>query len=639
MTTRLEFRKSQGVVPFGVGAIIDFPEESLMMAGLDAWPTESAEGEALSRMLKATQVFDGRLAKRLSTNLSRKFDYFLSPVEAPEGFGFGTGIDGRGLMPFVRFPNWHFCPRCRVLKRIAWNTQAGGKNKDSQLRCSHTGRRTKGKAKPCGMLPVYRRPYLAPVRFVAACENGHIMDFPWDNWAHLSTKASCGAGNGHLYLYSTPAAGLAGVVVECVSCGAKRTMAGSFRRNTLDKVYGGICPSERPWLGPDATESSCSKTPQTVQRGASNAYFARVVTSILIPPYSALVQQILDQPDTWSEIKAVPIVDGVPHEPLLRVMARNRGVDPDVFVEAVAERLRFESEDSGGATVGEISDEEYRFAEYKAFLGTRPPKQERHDFDTKARSPNSYGGWFSELFDSVVLVPRLRETRVLTGFSRIVPPEALDCAPAALSRKTKNWLPGFTVRGEGIFLRLNSSSLNSWLRITAVGSRTTALRERISASGRSNAASAISNNPDFILVHTLAHLLIRQLAFECGYDSSSMRERLYVSRSPGREMHGLLIYTASGDSEGTLGGLVRQGKCGRLEKTLRAAMENAWICSSDPLCIESEGQGLYSLNLAACHACALMPETSCEFGNILLDRALVIGTPDSPQLGYFSSIL
>jgi hypothetical protein len=145
--------------------------------------------------------------------------------------------------------------------------------------------------------------------------------------------------------------------------------------------------------------------------------------------------------------------------------------------------------------------------------------------------------------------------------------------------------------------------------------------------------------PAQLLIHSFSHLLIRQLSFECGYDSSSLRERLYVSDAAEHPMCGLLIYTASGDSEGTLGGLVRQGEPGRLDATIRAALANAAICSSDPLCIESEGQGTHSLNRAACHACALLPETSCEEGNLLLDRAVVIGTPDQPDLGFFYGLI
>jgi len=138
------------------------------------------------------------------------------------------------------------------------------------------------------------------------------------------------------------------------------------------------------------------------------------------------------------------------------------------------------------------------------------------------------------------------------------------------------------------------------------------------------------------MIHTFSHLLIRQLSFECGYDASSIQERLYVSSGPDG-MAGLLLYTASGDSEGTLGGLVRQGRPEYLADTIKAALENARYCSSDPLCIESEGQGLNSLNLAACHACGLLPETSCELSNMLLDRGLVIGLPEDSECAYFAS--
>jgi hypothetical protein len=146
-------------------------------------------------------------------------------------------------------------------------------------------------------------------------------------------------------------------------------------------------------------------------------------------------------------------------------------------------------------------------------------------------------------------------------------------------------------------------------------------------------------SPELVLIHTFSHLIIRQLAFECGYDSSSIRERIYSSTSVEAPMSGLLLYTASGDSEGTLGGLVRQGEPKNLDNTVKEALANASICSSDPLCIESQGQGTFSLNLAACHTCGLLPETSCEEGNLLLDRVMAIGTPNSTDIGYFGAVL
>ena len=104
-------------------------------------------------------------------------------------------------------------------------------------------------------------------------------------------------------------------------------------------------------------------------------------------------------------------------------------------------------------------------------------------------------------------------------------------------------------------------------------------------------------------------------------------------------MNGFLIYTSSGDSEGSLGGLVRQGRPGNLEKILRESIEDSRWCSADPVCMQvgsEDGQGPDSVNGAACHNCAVIPETSCEEFNMLLDRAFVTGDGENPDLGFFS---
>jgi hypothetical protein len=634
MATQPEFRKSQGVVPFGVGATIDFENESLMSAGLDMWPFEKADGNARAAILNACQVVDGRLARRLSSELGRRIEFFLSPTEAPERASFKKQAQPeRAFMPFVRFPNWYFCPRCRVLKQIPWNTQSGSES----LRCDNKGRRVEGKGEPCGSLPKKRRPALSPVRFVIACQNGHIMDFPWSSWVHHRTNKSCDGQSGDLYLYSTPAAGLAGIVVGCVKCKASRSMAGAFQQDALSDFYGAGCPGERPWLGKNAAEQCQGNLiPQTIQRGASNAYFAKVVSSILIPPYSARIQQILDRPDIWSEIEALPRVEGKLYEPLLRTKAKNLNVDGDAFIRAVADRL---NADNTQPESGALSEERYRYDEYRAYTGPRPPVQERHDFDTEGVPAASYSNWFEHLFEKIVLVKKLRETRVLTGFSRLVPVEALSGPPASLSLRSRNWLPGFSVRGEGIFLQFNKSALQRWAGRKAVLDRVGLLQTRLDGLCAQRSLNPRVLTPQLVLIHSFSHIVIRQLAFDCGYDTSSIRERIYASANPDTPMCGLLLYTASGDSEGTLGGLVRQGEPGNLDKTIKAALVNAAICSSDPLCVESQGQGTYGLNLAACHACALLPETSCEEGNLLLDRVLVLGTTENAEVGYFSNVL
>ena len=93
-----------------------------------------------------------------------------------------------------------------------------------------------------------------------------------------------------------------------------------------------------------------------------------------------------------------------------------------------------------------------------------------------------------------------------------------------------------------------------------------------------------------------------------------------------------------GDSEGTMGGLVRQGRPDRLPKVFARALKSAAWCSADPLCSEGENQGMAGLNRAACHACVLVSETSCEFANALLDRRFLVGESRGLQ-GLFSSYL
>ena len=237
------------------------------------------------------------------------------------------------------------------------------------------------------------------------------------------------------------------------------------------------------------------------------------------------------------------------------------------------------------------------------------------------------------LFSSVVLVHRLREVRVLHGFRRY--DVAADMVNVNLGRGTGiRWLPAVEAFGEGVMLVLDDASLAEWESKPEVQARAQRLEQRRRDTVFGSRFGETS--PRQILMHTLSHLMMRQLAFSSGYSAASLRERVYASTAP-RSESGILIYTAAGDSEGTLGGLVRLGEPPRLAQTVLQALESAAWCSADPVCRESRGQGLGSLNLAACHGCCLVAETSCERSNVLLDRVLVIG--DSTTPGFFSDVI
>jgi hypothetical protein len=387
----------------------------------------------------------------------------------------------------------------------------------------------------------------------------------------------------------------------------------------------------------------CGHFLRVLQRGATNVYFPHVVSSIYLPLWAedvtAEVVAVLEQTHVWALLSQSTVAGRV--DPMrCEVVAGMAGVDAKSLEIAAQRKLdgKMPSRPSGAV----LDEEEFRRSEYQAICdGKVGPQSELY---VEKAELAAYGADCARFFSKVRLVHKLRETRALAGFTRILPhdgtltsarlqPLRLDPAIA--------WLPAIKVYGEGIFLELNISEIDRWLKSQPeISSRIAPLTARYNAA-RSARQQPFRNLPiKFLVMHTLAHVIINQLSFDCGYGSASLRERLYCDFTDAdRPMQGILIYTASGDSEGSMGGLVRQGQPARLEATLRRAMDQAAWCSSDPVCVESKGQGSDSANLAACHGCCLVPETSCEEGNRLLDRALLIGTPENPTVGLFHPLL
>jgi hypothetical protein len=313
-------------------------------------------------------------------------------------------------------------------------------------------------------------------------------------------------------------------------------------------------------------------------------------------------------------------------------------LNPDALLAAAQRKLR-DGTDAAAASIS--TEEEFSRQEYEAVRSARGGPNT--DLLVTRMDPRRYGSAVAEILESVALVRKLRETRVLAGFTRLLPPDAGIEDGRLQTLKLDNsidWLPAIVVRGEGIFLEFRADRLDEWIVRGEAAKRLARLVGAYNIRRTARAQPPRAVGPKFIMVHTLAHLLMTELSFECGYGSSSLRERIYCDTETGTPaMQGVLIYTASGDAEGTLGGLVRQGEPNRFERTLISALRRAQWCSSDPICIESTGQGVDNANLAACHGCALLPETSCEEGNRLLDRAMIVGTPQARGVGFCSQLL
>ena len=346
------------------------------------------------------------------------------------------------------------------------------------------------------------------------------------------------------------------------------------------------CRGKMPWLGEENGE--CGEHLRVVQRDSSNVYFPKTVSSIYIPFKGNMmntekINRLLQKRKFWDELTRDLDDDKYVRKTICEILARVESVDPEELRDAAQRKL---DGVTGHAAVQRYSEEELRRQEYEIL---RSGKSEgTAELRIELRNPAESGSPLSDFLDGICLIRKLRETRVFTGFSRLHPPEETDASLLPISQDELNWMPATRHYGEGIFLEFNKRKLDAWAERPDVAERLKSILTSIKDHDRPNA------NPKFMLLHTFAHVLIRQLSYDCGYGSASLRERVYCEEENlGKPMQGVLVYTASGDSEGSLGGLVRRGEPSLLSATISKAMIEASWCSSDPVCIESEHQKGY----------------------------------------------
>jgi hypothetical protein len=285
-----------------------------------------------------------------------------------------------------------------------------------------------------------------------------------------------------------------------------------------------------------------------------------------------------------------------------------------------------------------LSEEDLKRPEWDVLTSPSPPSDWPEFLSRKADIPKE----LDNILKGVLLLERLREVKALIGYTRVEAPEEGtddDERPpmAALCNGSPEWVPACEVYGEGIFLIFKEPPVKNWLNLPSVKARNARLKA--GHSGWRNARNLDSERGypgiRYAMLHTFAHLLIRELALECGYNAASIRERIYASDDEAEPMAGILIYTAAADSDGTLGGLVELGKPENLGWLVEQALNRASVCSSDPLCAEHDPSEDRSLHCASCHACTFVSETSCERGNRYLDRALLVETFESKDAAFF----
>lgn len=584
------YRSSQLISPFGPGSIIDIGDESLILMDIKHWPTNLDEIK-LDRLTKEAGVWALKKPPVLKTRWEK--------------------VHKNNALMTHRFPTWMFCPRCRGLKR--WSREDTVNDQGVPV-CENSACKQKT---------------LVPMRFVAACNHGHLQDVPWDRWAHQNQKESCSLPKEQLYFYSNSkkGSGLDALEIHCKNCGATNSLGTIMREGVLNIG----CSDKQPWEYNEDYTRNCKEPLRVLQRGASNLYYPIIRSALDIPHESSSQGNVI--------IEKIQGFDE-DYKNLQRAIERGRENAIQMYADYLAEDSGFSREQileavrTGGEAKREFripDDKDLRAAEWDVLSNSNISEKQNANFVTRTtqfKATESFG--FEEYIKKVVLVDKLREVRAFCGFERIKPDDNPVLMRSADGQKS--WLPACEVFGEGIFIEFNQIALEEWEYQAS-----SFVKPRIDSAEKRYAGVTSSYLPEptakFIALHTFAHLIIRQLSFESGYSSGSLRERIYADEGQA----GVLIFTADGDSEGSLGGLVQQGEPNRLFPAIIAALETANWCSNDPVCSELEAQGVMGLNKAACHSCTLVSETSCENNNLLLDRKLLIG--DESEQGLFSQIM
>lgn len=589
-----KLRPSQIITTFGPGSVVDLENISVVLAGTDFWATGPEQ-----------EIDEPRLRSML--RVSR---FYRPSVESDGG--------APGVPSFV-FPRYLRCPRCRRLGTY-----------DRPDLFYLDGRRFRCKGTHDVRVST-RGPLVFPARFVVACSEGHLDDFPWHHYVHRGEGEDGCKPERLIFRESAQDAAVSSLMVICEMCGRKRTMSDAFGDRAVAAL--GPCLGARPWLGQGTAESCTNGVLRTTLRGASNLYFALVQSALSIPEWDDPVHVAIARCE--EQLAKVDSVEKLRRGIEGGFLPQLERFEPEKVLAALQKRR-----EQAGKRPTAI---DIRREEFDALRSIPDPAEAaEREFQTEQVD---LPGPFRSLIERVVIVRRLREVRAIGGFTRIDSPYDLlgdedqdqeRYRIQMLSTSELHWRPAVELRGEGIFLELSESAVRHWEERQPVAARSAAM-EDVHRAWRHERELPEAPYPGarFVLLHSLAHMLIQGLALDCGYSSTSIRERIYSSRGPHDPMAGILLYTATPDSDGSLGGLADKGRSNRLESLLHDTLERAVFCSSDPLCGHSAPGQMGHLNGAACHSCLLVSETSCERGNRYLDRAHVVRTVAQLGTNYF----
>lgn len=599
----------------GIGSLVETTEGSVIIETFDNWGYNNIIN---TNEIEDYLIIDDRLLSRLKY-IFKNLRYIVS---VPDEY------DKRIRPKANYFPKWFYCPNCKEFKEYSkwkedWTNVGKELYKFYPPKCYKNG---------CN------EEILEQVRFVMTCSNGHIQDLPWKFWNKqtkekqaeqdfssdeeeedsggsilLDFSSKCCENQKLIYSVSRENSELSGIHIKCQSCGKSEDLGGVFGFRMK-------CSGNAPWLGLNVHQN-CEEKLKVVIKSSNSIYYANLISSIYIPvnqnPLSKdariAISNLIENKQTKEQIiNIIKMIYKVPESSIVQYLNESN----ENFISEIA----------------------YREVEYDYFLSKEIESNDSIKF-SKINVRDKIKG-----FDNIVRIEKLKQISVQTSFTRQMPIdsdailltddefEEIQYEVKRQSTTSKNIntviLPGFESFGEAILFILDKDSLAEWYENDNVIKRTNIIKNNAQSSQRKFIRRVSESiTPNLVLIHTLSHLIIKELEYVCGYPAASLQERLYVSD----KMFGFMIMAIEG-TEGSLGGLVSQcDDLNNLNRIIKSALQRSKDCSSDPICENSDGQGVENLNLAACYSCSLLPDISCEMFNSFLDRRLLI----AKNFGFF----
>lgn len=621
---KIDIRIPQYLSVYGPGSVMPtINDDSVILASPSYWASEVYPSQ--------WKIKDIRLQKRLGV------DHFKIPPVYYEKHS--SHLMQKLSIYSFRFPRWYYCPRCGYMNKVSLTTEHANGKKNKSLCCDGSISSKKSFCKNKLSKDPENMQKLNPSRFIAVCKKGHIQDFPYRAWLHDNEIDD--NDDTHILKFEDQE-NISAIRVKCITCNRTKSFAG-----VIDKGIGkNNCSGTKPWQGHQYED--CKESLKILQQGASNAYFPITKSSIYLPKSQIEFSKTIDELFKNHHKKLLEIAENNSEEQTQQSLKSFCNIYDNVDFEEL-ERAFHKKYINLSATRSEnLSEEEFRFQEYEAIINLEQDKDK--DLVIKRVDNQMFSKKFLNIFENIYKIEKLREIRAFYGFTRLEPhdPEVLALTQddriqtIVETENGERWIPGIEVRGEGIFFKFNDASISKWeLEISKnkLNSSMSNSIERYNQARKNMGLEKRDISYKFYLLHTFSHLIIKQLSYECGYSATELRERIYCNTNLNHPMNGVLIYTASGDSEGSYGGLIRQCEPFLLENNIQKAINSSLWCSYDPLCVENDQQGTDGTNIAACYSCSLLPETSCEEGNRLLNRSLICGKIDNREISFFKDFI